>query len=136
MTLRPLPKTVAPLRDELLSGWLARLAASNYCEISELLAHVGLDSRYADTLDFELNAEAAGRIAAAARVSPALVQSLIFPALPPTEAQLTAQVPFQRCPRCLRLGLALLHKSGFERGFPFPGRTYPTATVTGMPSAV
>lgn len=77
MTLRPLPKTVAPLRDELLSGWLARLAASNYCEISELLAHVGLDSRYADTLDFELNAEAAGRIAAAARVSPALVQSLI-----------------------------------------------------------
>ena len=64
MTLRPLPKTVAPLRDELLSGWLARLAASNYCEISELLAHVGLDSRYADTLDFELNAEAAGRIAA------------------------------------------------------------------------
>ena len=115
---------------------LARLAASNYCEISELLAHVGLDSRYADTLDFELNAEAAGRIAAAARVSPALVQSLIFPALPPTEAQLTAQVPFQRCPRCLRLGLALLHKSGFERGSPFPGRTYPTATVTGTPSAV
>lgn len=109
MTLRPLPKTVAPLRDELLSGWLARLAASNYCETSELLAHVGLDSRYADTLDFELNAEAAGRIAAAARVSPALVQSLIFPALPPTEAQLTAQVPFQRCPRCSRLGLALKH---------------------------
>ncbi len=32
--------------------------------------------------------------------------------------------------------VALLHKSGFERGFPFPGRTYPTATVTGMPSAV
>jgi hypothetical protein len=31
---------------------------------------------------------------------------------------------------------ALLHKLGFERGSPFPGRTYPTATVTGMPSAV
>ena len=31
---------------------------------------------------------------------------------------------------------ALLHKSGAERSSPFPGRTYPTATVTGMPSAV
>ncbi|MCA1284805.1 hypothetical protein [Salipiger bermudensis] len=31
---------------------------------------------------------------------------------------------------------ALLHKSGDGRGSPFPGRTYPTASVTGMPSAV
>ena len=31
---------------------------------------------------------------------------------------------------------ALLHKLGSERGSPFPGRIYPTATVTGMPSAV
>jgi CPA2 family monovalent cation:H+ antiporter-2 len=34
------------------------------------------------------------------------------------------------------LGLALLHKSAERRGSPFPGRTYPTASVTGMPSAV
>ena len=31
---------------------------------------------------------------------------------------------------------ALLHKSGDRRTSPFPGRTYPTASVTGMPSAV
>jgi DNA-binding MurR/RpiR family transcriptional regulator len=31
---------------------------------------------------------------------------------------------------------ALLHKSAERRGSPFPGRTYPTASVTGMPSAV
>ena len=31
---------------------------------------------------------------------------------------------------------ALLHKSVDGRGFPFPGRTYPTASVTGRPSAV
>ena len=109
MTRRPLPKTVAPLPDELLSGWLTRLAASNYSEPGELLAHVGLDCRHADTLDFELNAEAAERIAVAARVSPGLVQSLIFPAMPPIEAQLTAQVPFQRCPVCSRRGFALKH---------------------------
>jgi hypothetical protein len=32
--------------------------------------------------------------------------------------------------------MALLHKSVDGRGFPFPGRTYPTTSVTGMPSAV
>ena len=38
--------------------------------------------------------------------------------------------------KLLRLGKALLHESGDGRGSPFPGRTYPTASVTGMPSAV
>jgi amphi-Trp domain-containing protein len=32
--------------------------------------------------------------------------------------------------------VALLHKSADGRGSPFPGQTYPTASVTGMPSAV
>ena len=39
-------------------------------------------------------------------------------------------------PGAFHLDAALLHKSGAERSSPFPGRTYPTATVTGMPSAV
>jgi len=30
---------------------------------------------------------------------------------------------------CRRLSMALLHKSGFERTAPFPGRTYPTGSV-------
>jgi len=30
----------------------------------------------------------------------------------------------------------LLHKSADGRGTPFPGQTYPTVSVTGMPSAV
>ena len=34
------------------------------------------------------------------------------------------------------IGMALLHKSGDGQGAPFPGQTYPTASVTGMPSAV
>ena len=49
--------------------------------------------------------------------------------------------PFDDVIRCgdgrsfLRVG-ALLHKSAERRGSPFPGQTYPTASVTGMPSAV
>ena len=31
---------------------------------------------------------------------------------------------------------ALLHKSWCERTSPFPGHTYPTGSVTGMPRAV
>ena len=38
--------------------------------------------------------------------------------------------------RVVCLGGGLLHKSGFLRTSPFPGRTYPTVSVTGMPSAV
>jgi len=34
------------------------------------------------------------------------------------------------------LPMALLHKSGDGQVSPFPGQTYPTASVTGMPSAV
>lgn len=109
MTLRPLPKTVAPRPDELLSGWLARLAAANYCELDELLAHVEIDTRHAVTLDFELEATAAERIAVAARIDPAIVRSLTIPALSSTEAALTAQIPFQSCPQCAKRGLALKH---------------------------
>ncbi len=35
-----------------------------------------------------------------------------------------------------RIQAALLHKLGSERTSPFPGRTYPTGSVTGMPRAV
>ncbi|AWI85269.1 hypothetical protein CEW88_16135 [Alloyangia pacifica] len=34
------------------------------------------------------------------------------------------------------LSMALLHKSDDYRSSPFPGHTYPRATVTGMPRAV
>ncbi|MCB1466110.1 MAG: TniQ family protein [Rhizobiaceae bacterium] len=109
MTLRPLPKTVLPLPDELLSGWLARLAATNHCELNELLAHLKIDSRQAVMLDVQVEAAAAARIAGAARIDPETVRSLTFPELTQTEAVLTAQIPFQSCPKCSRSGLALRH---------------------------
>lgn len=39
-------------------------------------------------------------------------------------------------PADLELEEALLHKSVEGRSFPFPGRTYPTASVSGMARAV
>lgn len=109
MTPRPLPKTVAPVPDELLSGWLTRLATANYCEFGELLAHVGIDARYFVTLDFELETGAARSIAAAARVDVETVQALTFPELTRSEALLTSQIPFQSCPLCSKRGIALKH---------------------------
>ena len=44
-----------------------------------------------------------------------------------TQQQKMAKLPFRA---------ALLHKSGDRRISPFPGQTYPTVSVTGMPSAV
>ncbi len=109
MTLRPLPKIVAPVADELLSGWLARLANFNHCDLVDLLAHVGIDGRYVDVLDFGLEESAAVRIADVARTDFERVQSLTISAVTPLEAELTAQFPFQKCPVCSVHGVALKH---------------------------
>jgi hypothetical protein len=90
LTLRPLQKTFAPHPDELLSSWLARLAAANYCDFVDLLAHSGVDSRHTNMLDFALETEAAERIAVFARTDVDRVQSLLFPVLTQTEAALIA----------------------------------------------
>lgn len=109
MTPRPLPKTVAPVSDELLSGWLSRLAAANYCDVAELLAHFEIDTRHGATLDFDVDAAVAERISLATRVAPEIVRSLSFGTMSPPEALLTAQVPFQSCAECSRRGLSLRH---------------------------
>ncbi|WP_149789484.1 TniQ family protein [Lutimaribacter pacificus] len=109
MTPRPLPKTVAPLPDELLSGWLSRLAAANYCDDAELLAHIKIDTTHGTALDFKVDAAAVEKIANAARVDADIVRSLTFPAMTQREASLTAQMPFQHCLQCSRKGLSLRH---------------------------
>lgn len=109
MKPHPLPKTVAPLPDELLSGWLSRLAAANYCDDAELLAHIKIDTAHGAALDFNIDAVATEKIASAARVAPDVVRSLTFPAMTPREASLTAQMPFQHCLQCAREGLSLRH---------------------------
>ena len=109
MTLRPLPKTVTPVPDELLCGWLIRLENANYCEVDELLAHIGIAVRHPATLDFEVDMATVEKIAIAARLDPETVKSLIFPPMSEAEALLTAQFPFQSCPDCSRRGVALRH---------------------------
>lgn len=109
MRPRPLPKTVAPLPDELLSGWLSRLAAANYCDDAELLAHIKIDTAHGTALDFYVEAADAEKIAKAARVDTDVIRSLTFPAMTPREASLTAQMPFQHCLQCSREGLSLRH---------------------------
>jgi len=108
LSQRPLPKTVTPLADELLSGWLTRLAVTNHCEVDELLAHIGVDTRQVAMLDFETKVAAttAEKISIAARVAAETVQSLTFGTMTETEALMTAQVAFQ-CPDCSRRGIAL-----------------------------
>ncbi len=109
MTCIPLPISVTPVPDELLSGWLSRLAASNHCEVADLLAHIGIDAKYAAALDFDLDMLAADRISVAARFDPAFVSSMTFAAMPEAEMRLTAQVPFQACTSCADGGLELRH---------------------------
>ena len=76
--------------DDLLSGWLARLANFNHCDLVDILAHVGSEGRYVGVLDFGLEDSAALRITAVARTGFELVHSLTISAATPLEAVLTA----------------------------------------------
>ena len=98
MTLRPLPKTVTPVPDELLCGWLIRLENANYCEVDELLAHIGIAVRHPATLDFEVDMATVEKIAIAARLDPETVKSLIFPPMSEAEALLKAHSRFNLVP--------------------------------------
>lgn len=109
MKHRPLPITVTPVPDELLSGWLSRLAASNHCKVVDLLVHIGIDAKYSAALDHGIDMLDADRISVAARIDPALVLSMTFAAMPEPELRLTAQLPFQACPNCADGGVALRH---------------------------
>jgi ribosomal protein S27E len=85
------------------------LAAANYCDDAELLAHIEIDTAHGTALDFNIDAAAAEKIANVARVDPNVVRSLTFPAMSPREALLTAQMPFQHCLQCSREGLSFRH---------------------------
>lgn len=106
---RPLPISVTPAPDKLLSGWLSRLAASNHCKVAELLNHIGIDAKKAAALDHDIDMLAANRMSAAARIDPAFLPSMTFAAMPEAEMRSTAQVPFQTCPNCADGGLELRH---------------------------
>ncbi len=69
-----------------------RLAAANYCAFTELLAHIGIDGRYAVILDFELETGEADGTAEVARMPTARVQSLTFSSWSLTEAALTVRI--------------------------------------------
>jgi putative hemolysin len=109
MKRRPLPITVTPVPDELLSGWLSRLAASNHCEVADLLVHIGIDAKYAAALDHGIDMLHADMISVAARIDPAFVPSMTFAAMPEAEMRFTAQVSFQACTNCTDRGLELRH---------------------------
>jgi hypothetical protein len=53
----------------------------------------------------------------------------------PVQGSVRRYIRFAHQPQLSRW-MALLHKSGDRRISPFPGQTHPTASVTGIPSAV
>lgn len=42
MILKPLPRRPPPIRDELLSSWIRRLAQANHCSVEDLCGYLGL----------------------------------------------------------------------------------------------
>lgn len=142
LTPRPLRKTVTPLKGELLSGWLTRLAVTNHYEVDALLTHNGVNTRHAAMLDFDVEADAttAEKISIAARVIAETVQSLSFGAMTQSEARMTARVACQPCPDGSRRGITLKQwrqEGRLIAGFAAPGsfQSSPGLTATRSPKS-
>jgi len=108
--LRPFPKTITPLPDELLSSWVGRLASANYCDARELLQHVGIPDVSNSALDQDLPNVWVEALALAGRIQTNHIRKMALPKFDIHTNPFIATQPFQDCPSCR----AAAGNEGFE----------------------
>lgn len=111
MTIRPLPKRPAPLRDELLSSWIARLAVANYCSVQEFCGYLGLaDERLPETRS-ELQGVNLERFGTITRLSPRAMNSMLIRRCSRFPVECISRSDFQVCSTCTNEtpGVSLRH---------------------------
>jgi len=98
--LRPFPKTIPPLPDELLSSWVGRLASANYCDVRELLQHVGIPDVSNSALDQDLPIVWAKTLALVGRIQTKHIREMALYKPADNTTPFIAMQPFQYCPAC------------------------------------
>ncbi len=110
VNLRPLPKRPAPLRDELLSSWTARLARANHCSVPELCGYLGFGSEHPPETSVELAGANIERFGAITQLSSRDLDNMLLARVQfPFECMSWSD--FQYCPTCTNKtpGIALRH---------------------------
>ncbi|WP_157769936.1 TniQ family protein [Ruegeria profundi] len=101
MTVRPLPFRPPPLRDELLSSWLGRLAKANYCSVEELCGYLGLGQGRVPECASDLQTANWAMLCGAVQRSPDEIVSMALPDSIHHDVQYVSRHDFQYCPGCV-----------------------------------
>lgn len=111
MTIRPLPRRLPPLQDELLSSWVTRLAAANYCSVPELLGYLGFSDEQPPDTSHELQGTDINRFGALARLSSSDVRGMLLVRRAELPVEIVSCSDFQHCPTCTQKvpGISLRH---------------------------
>ena len=111
MNIQPLPQRPAPLPDELLSSWIARLADANHCSVPELCRYLGFDGEHPPETLAELQGENIERFCAISRLSRSDLKGMLLARRAEFPVQCMSWSDFQHCPVCTREtpGVSLCH---------------------------
>lgn len=108
--LVPLPKSIKPVPDELLSSWLSRLAIANHSDVAEVLEYLNLPVVDQRLLDGMLSDHLVHTLSAAAQLSPSLIRGLSLSNLQDhVRPHVAIEASFQFCPKCRARGFELRH---------------------------
>jgi len=111
VSIRPLPRCPAPLRDELLSSWIARLAVANHCSVPELCGYLGFaGDRSPETLE-ELEGMDVERMCTITRLERSDLNNTLLTRRAEFPVECISWSDFQHCVACARAtpGVSLRH---------------------------
>lgn len=111
MNIQPLPQRPAPLPDELLSSWIARLADANHCSAPELCRYLGFAGEHPPETLEELRGANIERFCAISRMSQSVLKGMLLARRVEFLVECMAWSDFQHCPTCTREmpGVSLRH---------------------------
>lgn len=101
MTVRPLPFRPPPVHDELLTGWIGRLAKANHCSVEELCGYLGLGQGRVPECAGDLLAANWARLCGAVQRSRDEIVSMSLPDTMHHDVQYVSRHDFQYCRGCV-----------------------------------
>ena len=109
--LKPLPRRQLPVRDELLSSWIRRLAQANHCSVEDLCGYLGLGQCRVPERMKDLRQVNWARLCSAVQQTRDDIAAMTLPGTKHLPVQCVSSDDFQSCENCSKQipGLVLRH---------------------------
>lgn len=109
--IKPLPRRPPPVRDELLSSWIRRLAQANHCSVEDLRGYLGLGQSRVPELMNDLEQANWGRFCSAVQRTRDEIEAMALPDTTHLPVLCVSRDDFQVCESCTDQtpGLILRH---------------------------